>query len=126
MDHRSAYVFNTLSTPHGACTLPGEEVAEQCYRALEDCESALGDGDPDALVAAVAPALRPALPADAPHALRDAIAAMVAVAEEAGGDPATVCGERAEAWLAASRASRRRVVRMSLELRMVVSVGTTG
>ena len=53
-------------------------------------------------------------------------APVVAVAEEAGGDPATVCGERAEAWLVASRASRRRVVRMSFELRMVVSVGTTG
>ena len=24
MDHRSAYVFDTLSTAHGACTLPGE------------------------------------------------------------------------------------------------------
>ncbi|MGI9577477.1 MAG: hypothetical protein ACR2OH_04720, partial [Microthrixaceae bacterium] len=31
MDHRSAYVFNTLSTAHGSCTLPGEDVAEQCY-----------------------------------------------------------------------------------------------
>src|SRR5690606_27658962 len=32
MDHRSAYVFNTLSTPHGAAVLPGEDLAEQCYR----------------------------------------------------------------------------------------------
>ena len=34
MDHRSGYVFNTLSTPHGCGVLPGEDVAEWCYRAL--------------------------------------------------------------------------------------------
>ncbi len=45
MDHRSAYVFNTLGTPHGACTLPGEEVAERCYCALEDAEAAVAAGD---------------------------------------------------------------------------------
>lgn len=35
MDHTSAYLFNTLSTAHGAGTLPGEDVAERCYRSLE-------------------------------------------------------------------------------------------
>ena len=37
-------------------------------------------------------------------------------------DPAAVCRGRAEAWCAASTAARRRVVRMSLEMRMVVSL----
>jgi hypothetical protein len=55
-------------------------------------------------------------------ALRDAIATMAAVADEARRDPAAVCGASAEEWLAASRAARRRVIRMSLELRMVVSL----
>ena len=45
MDHRHAYVFNTLSTPHSACTLPGEDVAERCYRSLEDAEAAVARGD---------------------------------------------------------------------------------
>ena len=45
MDHRCGYVFNTLSTPHGAGTLPGEEVAEWCYRNLELAEAAVARGD---------------------------------------------------------------------------------
>ncbi len=121
MDPRSAYVFDTLSTPHGACALPGEDVAERCYRALEDAESAVMSGDVTALREAVSPA-PPALPTSVPPALRDAIAAMVAVADDARRDPTAVCGPRAEEWLAAARATRRRVVRMSLELRMVVSI----
>lgn len=123
MDHRSAYVFDTLSTPHGACVLPGEEVAEQCYRSLEDAELAVAAGDLAALAEAVS-RVPLALPADAPSALRDAIAAMAAVADEARRDPAAVCGPPTETWLAASRAARNRVVRMSLELRMVVSIDT--
>jgi hypothetical protein len=122
MDHRSAYLFNTLSTPHGACTLPGEDVAEQCYLALEDAEAAVAAGDVDALRAAVDRATAVAVPDDAPPALRAAIAQMVAVAGEAADDPAAVCDERASAWTDASAAARRRVVRMSIELRVVVSI----
>ncbi len=121
MDHRSAYVFDTLSTPHGACVLPGEDVAELQYRALEDAESAVSAGDVTALGEAVS-RVTSALPTDAPAALRDGIATMVAVADQARRDPATVCGPQAEEWLAASRAARNRVIRMSLELRMVVSI----
>lgn len=121
MDHRSAYVFDTLSSPHGACVLPGEDVAERCYRALQDAESAVSAGDAAALSEAVSQAL-PTLPADVPSALRDSIAAMVAAADVARRDAAAVCGPQAEEWLAASRAARSRVVRMSLELRMVVSI----
>jgi hypothetical protein len=47
---------------------------------------------------------------------------MAAVADEAHADPSRTCGEGAEAWSARSRHERRRVVRMSLELRMVVSI----
>jgi len=122
MDHRQAYVFNTLSTPHGAGTLPGEDAAERGYCALQDAEAAVHDGDATALAEAVATARHLEVPVDAPPALRAAIAVMAAVADEAGEDPAGVCGERAEAWSSASRAARHGVMRMSLELRMVVSV----
>jgi hypothetical protein len=47
---------------------------------------------------------------------------MAAVADEAHADPSRTCGEGAETWSARSRHERRRVVRMSLELRMVVSI----
>jgi hypothetical protein len=123
MDHRRAYVFDTLSTAHGACTLPGEDVAEQCYRALEDAESAVTAGDVAALAAALAPIRQPGAPTATPPALRRAIDAMAAVADEAHADPTRTCGEGAAAWLTRSRDARQRVVRMSLELRMVVSIG---
>jgi hypothetical protein len=125
MDHRSAYLFNTLSTPHGAAVLPGEDVAEACYLALEAGEAAVADGDLAALSGAVSVA-RPDLPEGVTPALREAISAMVAVIDDAAGEPEAVCGQRAEEWSAAARDARRRVVRMSLELRLVVSVESVG
>jgi hypothetical protein len=122
MDHRRAYVFDTLSTPHSACTLPGEDLAERCSRALADAEEAVERVDPVALVNAVEPIRALEVPAGVPPALRGAIEAMAAVADEARRDPAAVTGAGADAWLARSRAARRRVVRMSLEMRMVVSI----
>ncbi|MEZ5207658.1 MAG: hypothetical protein R2690_11940 [Acidimicrobiales bacterium] len=121
MDHRSAYVFDTLSTPHGAAVLPGEDVAERCYRMLEAAESAVRDHDPNAVRAAVADDV-PEPGDDVPAALRAAIGTMVAVADEARDRPDKVCGPEAEAWLAASQAARAAVVRMSLEMRVVVSI----
>jgi hypothetical protein len=123
MDHRRAYVFDTLSTPHTACTLPGEDVAERCYRSLRDAETAVARGDAAACAEAVSPARHPGTPIGVPLALRRAIDAMAAVADEAHADPARVCDEEAEAWLTRSRHARRRVVRMSLEMRLVVSIG---
>lgn len=122
MDHRSGYVFNTLSTPHGAGTLPGEDVAEWCYRTLELAEAAVARRDVAGLVATASTAGRPDLPDSVTPAVRDAIAAMLGLIEEAFADPESVCGRRGEAWSTAAAAARRRVVRMSLEMRMVVSV----
>lgn len=122
MDHRSAYVFDTLSTPHGSCVLPGEDVAEACYLLLEYAESAVSGGDVDGLTKLAIDAHRPAMPERTTPALGAAIAAMIALVEEASTDPAGVCGARATQWLASSREARRRVVRMSLEMRLVVSI----
>lgn len=124
MDHGRAYVFNTLSTPHGAATLPGEDVAERCYRALEAAEAVVAAGDAHALVEAVTPLVGIEDRDGVPPALRSAITAMAAVAETAHGHPEAVCGDRADEWVAASQAARGRVVRMSLELRLVVNVST--
>ena len=121
MDHRSGYVFNTLSTPHGCGVLPGEDVAEWCYLTLEQSESAVASADVDRLVE-LASASRPALPDPITAPLADAIDSMSSVLDMAAADPVGVCGARAEEWIAESRAARRRVVRMSLEMRLVATV----
>jgi hypothetical protein len=54
--------------------------------------------------------------------LRAAIDEMAAVLDDAAADPGGVSGGRSEDWSARSRAARRSVVRMSLEMRMVISV----
>jgi hypothetical protein len=122
MDHRRAYVFDTLSTPHSACTLPGEDVAEQRFRALEDAETAVAAGDVDDLVEALSPVRDAQTPVGLPSALSDAIEVMTVLADDALADPAGIVGERTEAWVTRSRQARHRVVRMSLEMRMVVSI----
>lgn len=121
MDHRSAYVFDTLSTPHGSAILPGEDVAERCYLALEAAEEAIERGDREALARAVGE-VDVEVPDHATPALQRAIADMVVLLGEAAADPAGLTGGGADEWVARSRAARRRVVRMSIELRMVVSV----
>lgn len=124
MDHRNAWIFDTCSTAHGACTLPGEDVAERCFVALEEAEAAAASGDAAALARAVATVGSVEVPAGTPPALRDAVGAMAAVLDDAGGDPDAASGSRAGEWSARSLAARTAVVRMSLELRMVVSTDT--
>ena len=122
MDHRSAYVFNTLGTAHGAGVLPGESVAERCSQALEAGESAVERGDAPGLVEALGDLDGTKTPEQATPALRRAIEGMLALADEARSDPEAVCGPRSQDWVASSQAARRSVVRRSLELRVVVSV----
>lgn len=124
LDARSAWLFDTLSTPHSAGILPGEDVAERCYDALEGAEAAVENGDAAALAEALAPLgpEAPTAPAGAPPGLCAAIAAMAAVADGARRDPDSTCGANAGAWTAASKAARRRAVRLSIELRLVVAV----
>lgn len=121
MDHRHAYVFNTLSTAHGAGTLPGEDVAEWCYRTLDAAGAAANAGDVAGLTAVLSAGERPALPDDTTAPIRGAIAEMDGLIDDARRHPGAVCGERREAWSAAADAARRAVVRMSLEMRLVVA-----
>lgn len=121
MDHRTAWVFNTLGTPHGAGVLPGEDLAAQCFRALQDAEAAVSGGDATALVDAVAPMATATMPDGVPAPLRAAIGRMLHLCASAAGDPSGTLA-RAGEWPLAAAAARRAVVRMSLELRLVVSV----
>jgi hypothetical protein len=128
MDHRSAWVFNTLSTPHGAGVLPGEDVAEGFYLALEAAETAVATGDAAALRSALdaSPAVQAAPPVrpEPTEALRSAIDEMALLLDAARTDPVALVGSGAVDWSAAAVAARRRVVRMSLELRLVVSIAS--
>ena len=126
MDHRSAWMFNTLSTPHGAGTLPGEDVAAICHGRLDAISGAI-DGATGRSAAAdvveLVAEFSPPTPADGtPPALRSAVETMSSLLVDARANPAAICGERAEQWLEAAEAARRSVVRMSLELRLVVSL----
>lgn len=116
LDARHAYVFNTLSTPHGAFILPGEAAAEQRYLRLQGVLAALRDGDTAALLAHTAP-LDDALPAATTAPLRAAIAAMDALLAEArtGSPDALVASD----WPARAATAMDALVRKSIELRAV-------
>jgi len=122
MDHLNAYVFDTLSTPHGAGVLPGEDIAEHCYVALVDAESAVSCGDVAGLGSIELESNQLHPPESTTPALRNAIEGMVALLREAQANPELVVGERRNEWLVRAAAARRGVVRMSLEMRLVVSI----
>ena len=109
-----AYVFDTLSTAHGSCALPGEEVAADRYRRLAAAEGAIGERDTAALLAAVAAPSS----SDVPTAsLQRAIAAMDSLLGEAASQAERLTTGDAHDWLRRSRAARAAVVRSSIELR---------
>lgn len=113
LDHRRAYVFDTLGEPHGAIILPGERVAEHYYVQLRQISAQLRAG------IAVSPPAAPAepLPATTTAALRRAIAAM---AELVASVPRDAPGAHAvEEWLARAATAMDAVVRRSLEMRVV-------
>jgi hypothetical protein len=123
MDRRSAYVFNTLSAPHGAGVLPGEDLAERYYRALEAAETAVERGDVAGLADALADVDEPRTSdVDTTEALRRAVGEMASLVDEAASDPSAACGPASRDWSAKSRAARHRVVRTSIEMRIVVSI----
>lgn len=122
MDFRSAWVFNTLSTPHGAGVLPGEDLAARCYRALQDVELAVGRGDAAAVTGAAREVAGSEIPEGAPAPLRLAIGRMLRLLARAEEDPSGTVSSASAEWVEDSAAARRAVVRMSLELRLVVSV----
>lgn len=122
MDYRTAWVFNTLSTPHGAGVLPGEDLAARCVQVLGDVEGAAGRNDVAALEAALAEVAYTSVPEGVPAPLNAAIERMLELCGVAAADlPGTLTDVGGE-WSGAASAARRAVVRMSLELRLVVSI----
>ncbi len=119
MDSRCAYVFETMGTPHGSFIVPGEDVAESRYRALERASDAVQRRD-EAALRNVANESLPAAPTVTTPALGRAIEAMDRLLEEARGAAAALCREEdGNAWLAKAKPAMDRVVRKSLEMRVV-------
>jgi hypothetical protein len=83
---------------------------------------AIGRGDAAALIDAVSQMEGATIPEGAPASLRVAIERMLSLCEAAAGDASGTLADGGSEWLAAAAAARQSVVRMSLELRLVVSV----
>ena len=113
-----SYIFQTLSTPHGAFILPGEARAEQLYRRLKAAQDAVRQGAPSAL-RALAQAPMPATPAPQTRPLSAAIDAMAACLQAADAQAEAICAGRDEVWAQAAAAATDRVVRKSIEMRAV-------
>lgn len=119
MDAHRAYVFNTLSTPHGAFILPGEASAELRYSQLKKaCATILRD-DAAALHACTMP-LGDTTPPATTAPLRAAIATMDELLAEAHAQSPLVLAETD--WAARAAAAMDRLVRKSIELRAVAVV----
>jgi hypothetical protein len=121
MDARRAYVFNTLSTPHGAFILPGEAAAEERCVRLRAALDALRNGDAAALAYCTTP-LDDVLPADTTAPLRTAIRIMDALLAEANATAADLCAGAAEDWKERAETCMDALVRKSIELRAVAIV----
>ena len=110
MNSERAYVFETLGAPHGAATLPGEDVAETCYRSLEKLILQIEAGEG---IEQVAPL--PALPPETPASLRKVLDEANRLFKELGDGGTKALVERA-------RALCQLLTRQSLEMRLVALV----
>lgn len=104
-----AWVFDTLSTPHGAFVVPGEEVAAEGFHLLDRAIAAVEAGRP------VEASPRLAAEDAGTDRLRTAIDEMQAVLDDA---PLPDSGA-VSAWLQRARRAQDAVLRKSIEVRAV-------
>lgn len=120
LDSTTAYVFNTLGTPHAAFVLPGEQRAEVLYRRIRDALDALERGDEGALRDAADGPDDDHGPEPATLSLRRAIEQMQRVLAEARTNAHGLCdGDGAADWRTRARRASDRVIRKSLEMRVI-------
>lgn len=121
MDTGRAYVFDTLSTPHGAFVLPGEERAEQLRRRLQSAREASARNDVQALSACTV-AVPGSLPTATTAPLRRAVETMEELLLEAHRHPDAVAGKNGEPFRRHAAEAMDRVVRKSIEMRTVALI----
>ena len=113
-----AYVFDTLSTPHSSFRVPGEATARIRHGLLDEARTAIHEGDAGALRAITRRDRGPA-PATT-RSLRRALDTMDALLDEASARAIDLArGEGAPAWRARAARAMDRVVRKSIEMRLV-------
>lgn len=111
-----AWVFDTLSTPHGACSLPGEDVAGQVYTRLADVVDAAARGDAQLAGSLARAATGDVVDSSAGPALVAGVSAMRACLAEVARSPEAAL---ASGFAPRARAALDSVVRKSIELRTV-------
>jgi len=121
MDFRRAYVFNTLTLPHGSFVLPGEDLAERLYIQLHAAKAAVARGDRAAL-AEIAHTRLDSTSHVATVPLRRAIDAMSALLDEVRTAEGASLFQAGEAFCTRAAAAMDRVVRKSIELRIVALI----
>lgn len=114
MNSDRAYVFDTLGTPHGAATLPGEEVAAAFFEILGRLSTgaAVDLCQPNAL-----PPLSPATPASLACVLNGAVKLFDDIRANPSATPS-----QSRHWAQQADTLRQRLVRKSLEMRLVALV----
>lgn len=118
MGPTSAYVFDTLSTPHGAFIVPGEDLAEERYACLASARDAVERGERAAWAQATT-TLRSPIPSNVGRPLREAIQTMDTLLDEARAGAGAAPFDSPTTWDARAQIALERVVRRSIELRMV-------
>jgi hypothetical protein len=109
-----AYVFETLSTPHGAFVLPGEARAEALYRAVGRALEAVQRGS--SVLASIDGWRTTAVAPDTTDLLRVSLERLEAVLHR------IESGEHPDAWVGAAATAMDGVVRKSIEMRVVARV----
>jgi hypothetical protein len=116
MNHERAYVFDTLGAPHGAATLPGEDVAEIYFRRLREIIDCVDRGESLLIIGD-----RETLP-DVPPAAPDSLRQLLLAADELMREVAEVSAPIKSEWADRARAVAQLFIRQSLEMRLVALV----
>lgn len=120
LDANSAYVFDTLGTPHGSAILPGEQTAEIYFQRLRAACKAIETGDIPELAQAIS-GVFPTIPAETTAPLRHAIIDMETLLKEAQEQclqPNFIHSD----WGRRAQLRSDSVVRKSIEMRAVAMV----
>jgi hypothetical protein len=115
MDAQTAYVFDTLGTPHGSTILPGESVAEDLYLRLQAAILAIKAGDVAAL-RIISKDSKPDLPTNTPLPLRKSIEKMAGLLRMADSKSVDAL---VGPWSTEAENTADQVIRKSIELRAV-------
>jgi hypothetical protein len=125
MDSNTAYVFETLGSPHGSFIIPGEELADLRRQQLVDALDAVKRRDEAAATRALTDPGEDPRPEPATPSLRRAITAMEALIAEGRAHTSELCrAEGPTPWSTRATAAADHVVRKSLEMRVVALLTT--